>query len=405
MSIACAAVPSDKSRKDKAMKKQENCLEKTVASLNGAVIGLEGLTKTEDFSPLTGIVDEIAGLAGRKFDESEDSKLMVCFSEAVARLHNAVFDREGAMLFALRNEYEKWVPLTQCEFAKGSRSVKHRMKGLILSLQHKADEVESAPKMEARAMVVDLLVLATRCYERFRSGYRLDSSQFVFCYLHLLAEIATAARRLGGEKGSPLGIKEIVGFSHEDVCWFEMPDTPKDGDEDGCEQFVVSSISEMDKWSRMVCAARPEPFLANLHQLTKCAATCVMESVRIRPESERRMFSALARTMDMIHTRIDSDCDLMDCVLGHLTVPIGDSSWYSYSEVVDRMCRLAQQCLKARDSRAKVLLPRHFCECTRLLSYAFNFEWEKRWQLMELYDKLQSDMWGLAKKLAGGCRN
>ena len=376
-----------------------------VGAINEAAKKLEGLTKTEDFSPLTGIVDEIAGLAGRKFDESEDSKLMVCFSEAVARLHNAVFDREGAMLFALRNEYEKWVPLTQCEFAKGSRSVKHRMKGLILSLQHKADEVESAPKMEARAMVVDLLVRATRCYERFRSGYRLDSSQFVFCYLHLLAVIATAARRLGGEKGSPLGIKEIVGFSHEDVCWFEMPDTPKEGDEDGCEQFVVSSISEMDKWSRRVCVARPEPFLANLHQLTKCAATCVMESVRIHPESERRMFSALARTMDMIHTRIDSDCDLMDCVLGHLTVPIGDSSWYSYSEVVDRMCRLAQQCLKARDSRAKVLLPHNFCECTRLLSYAFNFEWEKRWQLMELYDELQSDMWGLAKKLAGGCRN
>ena len=143
-----------------------------VGAINEAAKKLEGLAKTEDFSPLTGIVDEIASLAGRKFDESEDSKLMVCFSEAVARLHNVVFDREGAVLFRLRNEYEKWVPLTQ-------------------------------------------------------------------------------------------------------------------------------------------------------------------------------------------------------------------------------------QCLKASDSRAKVLLPRNFCECTRLLSYAFNFEWEKRWQLMELYDELQSDMWGLAKKLAG----
>ena len=62
--------------------------------INEAAKKLEGLAKTEDFSPLTGIVDEIAGLAGRKFDESEDLKLMVCFSEAVARLHNAVFDRE-----------------------------------------------------------------------------------------------------------------------------------------------------------------------------------------------------------------------------------------------------------------------------------------------------------------------
>ena len=383
------------------MKKQENCLEKTVASLNGAVIGLEGLTKTEDFSPLTGIVDEIAGLAGRKFDESEDSKLMVCFSEAVARLHNAVFDREGAMLFALRNEYEKWVPLTQCEFAKGSRSVKHRMKALILSLQHRADKVESAPNNEARAMVVDLLVRATHYYERFRSGYRWESSQFVFSYLHLLTVIATVARRLGGEKGSPLGIKEIVGFSHEDVCWFEMLDTPKKGDEDGCKQFAVSSINEMDKWSKTVCAARPEPFLASLHQLVHCATACVSQAIMLDPGSERRIFSALARLIRRIYLRIDSDADLVDCVLGHLTVPLGDTSWYSYSKTVHLMRSSAFQCTKWSRGRAKEILPGNLCECTRLLCYACNFEWDDRWNLLQLYQDLLADMWGCARMLAG----
>ena len=382
------------------MKKQENCLEKTAASLNRAVFELEGLSQTEDFSPLPGIVDKIAGLVGRKFNGCDDSKLMVYFSETVARLNNVVFDREGAALFALRNEYEKWMPLTQCEFAKGSRSVKHRMKALILSLQHRADKVESAPNNEARAMVVDLLVRATHYYERFRSGCRWESSQFVFCYLHLLTVIAMTARRLGGETGSPLGLKDIVGFSYEDICWFEMPDTPKKGDKDGCKQFAVSGINEMDRWSRTVCAARPEPFLASLHQLVRCATACVSQAIVRDPESERRMFSALARLIRRIYLRIDSDADFVDCVLGHLTVPLGDTSWYSYSKAVYRMRRLVSQCTKWSRERAKEILPGNLCECTRLFCYACNFEWDNRWNLLRLYQDLLADMWGCARMLA-----
>ena len=383
------------------MKKQKNCLGKAVASLNRAVFELEGLSQRENFSPLPRIVDEIAGLAGRKFNGCDDSKLMVHFSETVARLHNVVFDREGAALFALRNEYEKWEPLTQCEFAKGSRSVRHRMKVLILSLQHKAEEIESAPNKEARAMVVDLLVRATHYYERFRSGYRWESSQFVFSYLHLLTVIATVARRLGGEKGSPLGIKEIVGFSHEDVCWFEMPDTPKKGDEDGCKQFAVSSINEMDKWSKTVCAARSEPFLASLHQLVRCATACVSQAIMLDPGSERRIFSALARLIRRIYLRIDSDADLVDCVLGHMTVPLGDTSWYSYSKTVHLMRSSSFQCTKWSRGRAKEILPGNLCECTRLLCYACNFEWDNRRNLLMLYQDLLADMWGCARMLAG----
>ena len=383
------------------MKKQENCLEKAVASLNRAVFELEGLSQKEDFSPLPGIADKIAGLVGRKFNGCDDSKLMVHFSETVTRLHNVVFDREGAVLFVLRNEYEKWEPLTQCEFAKGSRSVRHRMKVLILSLQHKAEEIESASNKEARAMVVDLLVRATHYYERFRSGYRWESSQFVFSYLHLLTVIATVARRLGGEKGSPLGIKEIVGFSHEDVCWFEMLDTPKKGDEDACKQFAVSSINEMDKWSKTVCAARPEPFLASLHQLVHCATACVSQAIMLDPGSERRIFSALARLIRRIYLRIDSDADLVDCVLGHLTVPLGDTSWYSYSKTVHLMRSSAFQCTKWSRGRAKEILPGNLCECTRLLCYACNFEWDDRWNLLQLYQDLLADMWGCARMLAG----
>lgn len=383
------------------MKKQENCLEKAVASLNRAVFELEGLSQTEDFSPLPGIVDKIAGLVRRKFNGCDDSKLMVYFSETVARLHNVVFDREGAALFALRNEYEKWMPLTQYGFAKGSRSVRHRMKALILSLQHRADKVESAPNKEARALVVDLLVRATHYYERFRSGYWRESSQFAFCYLHLLTVIAMVARRLGGEKGCPLGIKDIVGFSYEDVCWFEMPDTPKKGDEDGCKQFVVNGINEMDKWSKTVCAARPEPFLASLHQLVHCATACVSQAIVRDPESERRMFSALARLIRRIYLRIDSDIDLVDCVLGHLTVPLGDTSWYSYSKTVHLMRSSAFQCTKWSRGRAKEILPGNLCECTRLLCYACNFEWDNRWNLLRLYQDLLADMWGCARMLAG----
>ena len=384
------------------MKKQKkNCLEMAVASLKRAVFELKGLSQTEDFSPLPGIVDKIAGLIGGKFNGCGDSKLMVCFSEAVARLHNVVFDREGAVLFTLRNEYEKWVPLTQCEFGRGSRSIRHRIKTLILLLQHKADEVESAPNKEARAMVVDLLVRATHYYERFRSGYRWESSQFVFCYLHLLTVIATVARRLGGEKGSPLGIKDIVGFSHEDICWFEMPDTPKKGDEDGCERFVVSGIDEMDKWSTTVCAARQEPFLASLHQLVCCATACVSQAIMLDFESERRMFSALARLIRRIYLRIDSDIDLVDCVLGHLTVPLGDTSWYSYAKAVHLMRRSVFQCSKWSRGRAKEILPGNLCECTRLMCYACNFEWDNCWNLLQLYQDLLADMWGCARMLAG----
>lgn len=383
------------------MKKQKNCLERAVASLNRAVFELEGLSQAENFSPLPRIVDEIAGLAGRKFNGCEDSKLMVYFSEAVARLHNVVFDREGAVLFTLRNEYEKWVPLTQCEFGRGSRSMRHRIKVLILSLQHKADEVESAPNKEARAMVVDLLVRATHYYERFRSGHRWESSQFVFCYLHLLTVIATVARRLGGETGGPLGIKDIVGFSYEDVCWFEMPDTPKKGGVDGCERFVVNSVDEMDKWGKTVCAARPEPFLASLYQLVRCATACVSQAIVRDPESERRMFSALARLIRRIYLRIDSDIDLVDCVLGHLTVPLGDTSWYSYSKAVHLMRRLVPQCTKWSRGRAKEILPGNLCECTRLMCYACNFEWENRWNLLQLYQDLLADLWRCARMLAG----
>ena len=75
-----------------------------VDAINEAVLELAGLSQTEDFSPLPGIVDKIAGLAGRKFNGCEDSKLMVYFSEAVARLHNVVFDCEGAALFAPRTK-------------------------------------------------------------------------------------------------------------------------------------------------------------------------------------------------------------------------------------------------------------------------------------------------------------
>ena len=326
---------------------------------------------------------------------------MVYFSEAVARLHNVVFDREGAVLFTLRNEYEKWVPLTQCEFGRESRSMRHRMKVLILSLQHKAEEIESAPNKEARTMVVDLLVRATHYYERSRSGYRWESSQFVFAYLHLLTVIATVARRLGGEEGGPLGIKEIVGFSYEDVCWFEMPDTPKKGDEDACKQFAVSSINEMDKWSKTVCAARPEPFRASLHQLVRCATACVSQAIMLDPESERRMFSALARLIRRIYLRIDSDIDLVDCVLGHLTVPLGDTSWYSYSKAVHLMRRSAFQSTKWSRGRAKESLPGNLCECTRLMCYASNFEWDNRWNLLQLYQDLLADMWERARMLAG----
>ena len=383
------------------MKRQKSRLEKAAASLDRAVLELEGLSRTGDFSPLPGIVDEIAGLTGRKINGCGDSKLMVYFSEAVARLHNVVFDREGASLFSLRNEYEKWMPLTQCEFGRGSRSIGRRMKALILSLQRKADGVESASNKEARAMVVDLLVWATHCYERFRSGSRWESSQFVFCYLHFLTVIATVARRLGGEKGSPLGIKDIVGFSHEDVCWFEMPDTPKRKDEDGCEQFVVSSISEMDRWGKTVCAARPEPFLASLYQLVRCATACVSQSIMLSPGSERRIFSALARLIRRIYLRIDGDNDLVDCVLGHLTVPIGDTRWYSYSRAVHRMRRLVLECTKSSPSRVKEIFSGNLCECTRLMCYACNFEWDNRWNLLLLYQDSLADMWGCARSLAG----
>ena len=75
-----------------------------VDAINEAVFELEGLSQTEDFSPLPGIVDKIAGLVGRKFNGCDDSKLMVHFSETVARLHNVVFDREGAALFAPRTK-------------------------------------------------------------------------------------------------------------------------------------------------------------------------------------------------------------------------------------------------------------------------------------------------------------
>lgn len=376
-----------------------------VGLIRHATREVERLSRSRDFSNL----NRIAGEVGRHFRRAMEDKpndrrftaLMKSFAVFVNRLHDVVFDREGCSLFTLRNEYEKWTPLTQRLYHGASRSAGHRMKRVLLSLSHEAEAAESATLETAGTVFADALVRVMHCYTRYRTGMRWVSPQIVLGCLHALEAVSTSSMRLGGDESGCPDFKGIVGFAYEDICWFEMPDLPEADDKEACGRFAVECIAEIEKRVRMACDARPEPFLASLHQLTHCVATCVTESIRLHPESERRMFSALAHSIDMIHMRFDGDCDLGDCVLGHLTVPIGDSGWYSCDEVVDRMRRLTRLCVRVSDRRARDLLPHNFCECTRLLCYAYNFEWGKRFPLALLYCDLISSMWAKAMKLAG----
>ena len=375
-----------------------------IQEINEVATRLKRLSQTGNFTPLQRLVDTIARNfnSGRQCEctQEEQTALAKAFSNAVATLHNAVFDREAASLFALRNGYEQWMPLTQCLCAASSRTTQHRLKAELLSLIHTADDIESAAPDLARPTLPNALTRATDAYERLRIGHHWVSPQIIVAYLRVLETIARASSRLGGDDGFVLELKGVVGFEYEDICWFEMPDLPKSNDSESAERFISASISEIDKRVKLLCEARPEPFLATLHQFANCAAVCIRESLRLDPKCEQQMFSVLARSITRIHERLDSDLDLVDCVLGHLTVPIGDCSRYSYSAVVERMRRLTRQCAKASAKRARGLLPDNFTECTRLFCLAGNFEWRNRWNLNTLYDDLIADMWGRAKELA-----
>ena len=377
----------------------------TIQAINKAANRLERLSQTGDFAPLPRLAGTIARNFNRgqhgEYTKEEQTALAKTFSNAVATLHNVVFDREAASLFALRNNYEKWTPLTQCLCAASSRTTQHQLKTELLSLVHTAADIESSAPDLARPTLPNALTHATDTYKRLRSGHHWGSPQIIIAYLRVLETIAHASSHLGGEEGFILELKGIVGFEYEDICWFEMPDQPKPKDSESAERFISISVSEIDKCVKLLCEARPEPFLATLHQFVSCTATCARESLRLDSKCERQMFSVLARSITRIHERLDSDLDLVDCVLGHLTVPPGDCSRYSYSMTVERMRRLTRQCAKASAKSARELLLDNFTECTRLFCLASNFEWRNRWNLILLYDDLIADMRGRAKELAG----
>ena len=376
-----------------------------IRAINEAATRLERLSQTGNFAPLPPLVGTIAHNFNRgqhgEHTKEEQTALAKTFSNAVATLHNVVFDREAASLFALRNGYEQWMPLTQCLCAASSRTTQHRLKAELLSLIHTADDIKSAAPDLARPTLLNALTRATDAYGRLRIGHRWESPQIIVAYLRVLETIARASSRLGGDDGFVLELKGVIGFEYEDICWFEMPDLPKPRDSECVGRFISASICEIDKRVKLLCEARPAPFLATLHQFANCATTCIRESLRLNPKSERQMFSVLARSIARIHERLDSDLDLVDCVLGHLTVPTEDCSRYSYSAVVERMRRLTRQCAKGSAKNARELLPDNFRECTRLFCLSSNFEWRNRWNLNTLYNDLIADMWGRAKELAG----
>ena len=376
-----------------------------IDAINEATDKIESLSQTGNFTPLMHLVCTIVrnfnpGQQG-EYTQEEETALAKAFTNAISTLHNAVFDREAASLFALRSGYEKWTPLTQCLCTASSPAMRHRLKVELLSLIHTAADIESAEPDLTRSALADALLQATDTYERLRRGHRWGSSQIIIAYLNVLETIARAGSRLGGDEGFVLELKGVVGFEYEDICWFEMPDLPESKDPEIVKRFISASISEIDKRVKLLCEARPEPFLASLYQFANCAATCIRESLRFEPKCERQMFSVLAHSITRIHERLDSDLDLVDCVLGHLTVPTGDCSRYSYPTVVERMRRLTRQCVKAGAECARELIPENFRECTRLFCLAVNFEWRNRWDLGILYADLIADMWGRAKELAG----
>ena len=376
-----------------------------IQAINEAANRIERLSRTGDFTPLPRLVGAIARNfnRGRQGEHSQagQATLVKAFTDAVASLHNVVFDREATSLFALRSRYEKWTPLTQCLCAASSKSKQHRLKVELLSLIHAATGIESSETNSTWSMLPDALIHATDSYEMLRRGHRWESPQIIIAYLRVLKTIARASSHLCGEEGFVLELKGVVGFEYEDICWFEMPDLPMSKDYESVERFTAASISEIDKQVKLLCEARPEPFLATLHQFANCAATCIRASLCLNPKCEKQVFSVLARTITQIYERLDSDLNLVDCVLGHLTVPTGDYSRYSYSEVVKRMRRLTRYCTKACAKRARGLLLENFCECTRLFCLACNFEWRNRWDLNILYSELITDMLGRAKELAG----
>ena len=377
----------------------------TIQVINQAANRIARLSRTGNFAALPRFVGTIArnfncDLQG-KYTQEEQTALAKTFANAVATLHNVVFDREAASLFTLRSGYEKWTPLTQCLCAASSSAMRHRLKVELLSLIHTAVGIESAERDLTRSTLANALIQATDTYERLRCGHRWGSPQIIIAYLNVLATIARAASRLGGGEGFVTELKGVVGFEYEDICWFEMPDLPESKDSESVERFISVSIGEIDKRVKLLCEARPEPFLATLHQFANCATTCIRASLRLDPKCERQMFSALARSLTRIHERLDTDLDLVDCVLGHLTVLAGTCSRYSYPTVVERMRRLARQCVKSSAECARELLPKNFRECTRLFCLACNFEWRNRWNLCTLYADLIADMWGRSCELAG----
>ena len=377
-----------------------------IQAISEATDKIERFSQTGNFTPLMHLVCIIARNFNYdrpgEYTQEEETALAKAFTNAISTLHNAVFDREAASLFALRSGYEKWTPLTQCLCVASSPAMRHRLKVELLSLIHAAVDIESAVPDLTRSVLADALLQATDTYERLRRGHRWGSAQIIIAYLNVLETIARAGSRLGGDEGFVLELKCVVGFEYEDICWFEMPDLPESKDSESAGRFISASSSEIDKRVKLLCESRPETFLATLYQFASCATTCIRESLRFEPKCERQMFSVLARSIARIHERLDSDLDLVDCVLGHLTVPTGDCSRYSYPTFVERMRRLTLQCVKANAGCARELLPKNFRECTRLFCLACNFEWRNRWELGILYEDLIADMWGLAKELAGG---
>ena len=164
---------------------------------------------------------------------------------------------------------------------------------------------------------------------------------------------------------------------------------------------VRCEFAAIDERVESLCDKSPTAFMADLYGVVRIVAAAVARSIKTSPGSEVQAFSLLARAIDGIYTRVDGDLDLVDCVLEHPKLPLGKGSEYSYQRVTDRMRRLMRGCVVADCERAKVLLPRNFSECTRLLCYGCNWDWCNRWKLLELYHDLISDMWGRSCELAG----
>lgn len=384
---------------------------------------LEEMAQTKDCVQLLRVVAAM----GRHYDRARElaqgkedvSAVSSAYVQTLAKLHDAVFERERTSLHFLSRNQEICPPLTQrldrriawdgvkiswespaYERARGFARIRGRMPPMFQSdgsvnveryakfgLLAMVEATDDLAEMDARRACDSLSGFVnelTRCYEKFRTGACDVRPQIALVYLRGVSRAMDVCSKADTGYPAMMGLKGFISLNYSEMFWFRMPELPPNGNRESAAAFFAACESEIEEWMGRLCTASARLFFLWLREAVLCVESCIAYAVWEDASVEPRAAEVLARVIGRLRQRLD-DTELVDTPIGRLTMSVGDSSDYTLSDTIDGLRRIGKNALRGRRGTVTQTLARRLRESTLSFCYALNFEFAQRWTLLIEY--------------------